>query len=618
MISFLYALLIFYLAFAFGQRLLHRLKLSDIQRIVFSFGVGLAFFSMTLFVLAAVHLLAFRSVIALILLVLFWLLPDFDSNLALFRRGFRSSIPFFCAQFKRPFSMALTLLFFALIVMQFLAVFAPPSSTDPGPKDWDSLSYHFAVAKIYVQEKGFTFLSLPHANWPMGMEMLYALGLILYTISVSKLFSFGIGMLLLLSIYALAREHVSSFSAFVGASVFASIPLVQAFFGTGYIDLSLAFFELLAIWSFLKWWRHESWDWLFLSALFAGFSAAIKTLGGWILILLGLALLYKLARAPSTKSFVQRLKALTGFGVVSAVFFVPWYWKTFAYTGNPVWPLYYSFLERFEISGDGTAFFNVMLQDLSVRAGIVLGNPLLELALIPFSLTFFGSAFNGIISPLYLAILPALFLVNRMDADIKKLIGFAAGFVVLWFFTFQESRFIFPALAILSIPVALAYDRLRREKWISTVLSGIILLTMIFAVVFTFAYKAPAFAVAIGFESSHDYLMRAQPNYGTLQWASRNLPPESKLFFFRDTHGYYSDLSYEYGIYEDFNRFQDADDLRDWLRSREFTHVLVNENTVSLVTDRERRKDAVMDAFLKKHAILSYSHQRVSLYALNG
>ncbi len=615
------AVVVLYVLFAFGNRLLRSLDLQPLQKITFSAGLGLAFVSSLMFALSAAHLLQPIVAWALLLVLLLLALPDFSNNVGFIKVQVASCISFFRRQFKSPFTGTVSLLFLSLVFIQFLAALAPPSSAEPGPKDWDSLVYHFAVPKTYVQNGGFVFLPFPHANWPMGMEMLHAWAFLLYSVILAKLLSFAVGLLLLLAIYSVAKQMVPNASTslpFVAVLLFSAMPLVQAFWGTGYVDVPLAFFELLSFFALLQWWKHESNDWLLLLAIFAGFSAAVKTLGGFVVLLAVLALLYKLVRSPSRPAFVHRLKSLAVFGAVSSLFFLPWYLKTFLWTGNPTWPLYFGFYKFLGISSAGTEYFTATLGELAVSSQAGAGHGVIDFLLLPFTLTFLGAKFNGVLSPLFLAFLPLLFFVPRWLSDFRKLFLWVFGFTALWFLNFQDARFYLPALALLSTPAAYAYDVLQKSGRLGLVLKASLLGMLLFVVLFTFVYKAQALGVAIGLESQESYLLRTQSNYGTLQWANRNLPPESRIFFFKDIQGYYSDVPYQYFITWDFGKFEDDEALYLRLKAEGFTHVLANENNGLSADARGGRQAAFMDELLKKHGRLEYSYNRVSLYQLAG
>lgn len=608
------ALLVLFLAFSLGNFLLRRLRLPPMERLVFSSAVGFAFVSMAVFLLASLGQLNASAAWALVLLPLLFLLPQLKENLVFFHSLAKDGARFFRKLFRSKLGALFSIVLFLLLAMQFLSALAPPASATPGPKDWDSLVYHFAVAKTFVLNGGFVQLPLPHANWPLGIEMLHALSFLLDSVVTAKLLTLAIGGLLLLALYAFAREFLPPEKALVAPLLFSTIPLAQAFWGTGYVDLPLAFFELLAAWAFLKWWEHESWDWLLLSAVLAGFSAAVKTIGGFVVVLLVFGLAYKLVRSSSKKSRWHHVKEAVVFGAVACLFFLPWYLKTWLWTGNPTWPLYFSFYSLLGFSSAGTAYFNLTLHELTSVVGT--GQGVLDFLALPFSLTFLGAKFNGVVSPLFLAFLPLLYFVRPIPGKLKALLVFTAMFAGLWFFNFQDARFFFPALTFLSLPAAYAYGRLEKGKGLGRALKLSLAGMLVFVLLFTFVYKSQSFGVALGLESSQAYLLRAQSNYGALDWANRNLPASSKLFFFRDQQGFYANLPYEYFSDWDFSQFPDAESLGLQLKAQGFTHVLVNANNGLSQDARGERQGALVGELLKKHGRLLYAFNGVSLYAL--
>ncbi len=124
-----------------------------------------------------------------------------------------------------------------------IAALVPPSMSD-----WDSLAYHLAVPKLYLQHGGIYYIHFTsHSNFPMLMEMLYLAALAVSGPVAAKLMHFWTGVLLVLSVMLTARRHFGARSAGLAAVAIAGIPVVLWEATTAYIDLATALYTVLAV-----------------------------------------------------------------------------------------------------------------------------------------------------------------------------------------------------------------------------------------------------------------------------------------------------------------------------------------------------------------------------------
>lgn len=617
MLSLLYAAVFFLLALSLGRALLSSFRFTPLKSVVFSAAAGYAVFSFLFFSLAALRALSSQNIIIVVaaaaVLLAHRIKDDIIFLLAIFRRGIEAMRQ----AAAEKIGLSILVLLGLMLVVQAIAVFAPPSSNPRGPLDWDSLVYHFSVAKSYAQNQGFVFLpSIPHSNWPVAMEMLYAAAMAVDSVILAKLFAFSLGPLLLACIYAFSREHLSKEASFFAVAVFSSIPLLQAFLGTGYVDVALTLFELLAYWSLLEWRRGEGERYLALAAVMTGFAAATKNIGGFFA--LAMAILTMAFLLSKRKMPWQAIKHTTVFVVIAGLLASPYYLKTFYYTGNPTWPIYYPIYRSLGINEDaGARYFTGTLAETSAESGF--GRGIEWLPLIPVTATLFGQKFNGIISPLFLAVLPLVLLLRKRKWPdfAKPALALSAMLVMAWFFTYQEARFLFPPLALLSPVVGYAYQEFRGDKTLGKHLKAALVIVLVATAAFAVYYKSAAIPAALGLESHAAYLLRTQSNYGTLKWANANLPSDSKIFFFRDIQGFYSDRQYYYFIAIDFTAYTSSDAMRTELKRLGITHVLVNENNGLAAGRHGEAQRALMAELLKNRGSLLYSYNRVFLYKLD-
>jgi hypothetical protein len=123
---------------------------------------------------------------------------------------------------RRSAAVALSFFLIVMLILTLLGALAPA-----GDSDYDSLVYHLTIPKIYLQDGGIHFIPwLTHSNFPFTLEMLYTLGLSLRDQSLAKLFHFGCGWLTLCAVFAYGRRWWGERAGWIGAAVFAAIPIV--------------------------------------------------------------------------------------------------------------------------------------------------------------------------------------------------------------------------------------------------------------------------------------------------------------------------------------------------------------------------------------------------------
>jgi hypothetical protein len=234
---------------------------------------------------------------------------------------------------------------FVMLVPVFVRALSPPA--DP-----DALTYHLTGPARYLQAHGFvatpTYLQL---DWPLGVEMLFALGLSAIRYYAAGLIQFGLGLTTIGLVYCLGRRaHSAAVGAIAAALAFW---LLRQEMSAAYVDIGLALYataSVYALWLGLLASRQEELglpapevdsggQWFLLSALLAGFAASTK-LSGVIFVFLPAVVvaIFATGRAGSWKAL--RGGALyAGIGLLVAL---PWYIRCWVQTGDPVFPYLHS------------------------------------------------------------------------------------------------------------------------------------------------------------------------------------------------------------------------------------------------------------------------------------
>ena len=534
---------------------------SRFEEIVVYTSLGFGVMSLAIFALLALRLMGHGREAVLVLLALPGVKVAFDIAPRIRRlRTWRPGIG----------SVLVGVLLVILALAALIPALAPPSMDD-----WDTLAYHFAVPKLYLQYGGFYYIPFTsHSNFPFLMEMLYIPGLMLDSPSAAKMMHYWMGILLVAAVYVLTKRHFNAKAAPLAAIAVAGMPIVLWEATTGYVDLATALYTVLCVHLLLNYFDTNDRRYLVGCAISAGFAASTKMTG---LALIPLLAIWLVADRYASERRFEWKRALMLVGVALLVC-SPWYIKSLVYTGNPVYPFFYSIF-------GGRDWTAALAQNYSMlQAKFGMGHNAGAFLLLPYNLTFFSSAFYDTpglyVGPIFLVSLPLLFLMRSASRKMIGMLGFFLALMVVWFGLSQQSRYLIPAFAVLAVLVAGLVHQDERLRLTRRVLMGVFVATALFGAWTLRPMIGRAIPTVFGSESKSDYLTRTLDVYPAEEWINEHLPKPSKIALYGDTRGFYLDRDYVWadpGHNVEFTRdFASAEEMVSYLRSKGVTHALVN------------------------------------------
>lgn len=471
---------------------------------------------------------------------------------------------------REPACAASTALLVILALAALVPALAPPSMTD-----WDSLAYHLAVPKLYLKHGGIHYISFTsHSNFPFLVEMLYTPGLALGLPVAAKLTHYWMGVLLALGAGVMAGERFGRRAGLLAALGLGGMPIVLWEAGTAYVDLATALYTLTSVYVLTQYLYKPSPGTAVACGLAAGFAASTKMTALVVIPMLGLWI------AVDGLAAARRIdwKGAALFMVIALFVCAPWYARSLVYTGNPVYPFFYSIFDGRDWTAELARNYSALQGEFGV------GHDVAAFLLAPYDLTFSPERFYDTpglyVGPLMLVALPVLFLGLRRE---RRAVGAACFILVqyaVWFLLTQQSRYLIPVFALISVLVAWTLydgDLLRRSRaavWIvfaATAIFGLWTLTP------AVRQSAP---FVMGIQTRDQYLERALDIYSAQKWMNSNLPVGAKVALFGDTRGFYLERSYvwaDYGHNAEFSReHNSANDWVHYLIHRGVTHAMVN------------------------------------------
>jgi hypothetical protein len=484
-----------------------------------------------------------------------------------------------------------------LLVVLALAALVP-ALAPPSMSDWDSLSYHLAVPKLYLEHGGFYYIEgISHSNFPFLMEMLYMVPLEFGDAVAAKLIGYWTAVLLVLAAVVMARRHFELRAAPMAALGIAGMPIVLWLATTAYVDTAAALYTLLCVHMLMNYFDSRERGHLVGCAVAAGFAASTKMTG---LALIPVALVWLVAdwlysrsggnsvpapnRASEHNAASKRAhnqpewtRWLMFVGVALAVC-APWYVKSIVYTGSPVYPFFYSIFGGLNWNAELASHYATQ------QSKFGMGHGLHSFLMLPYNLTFHSEAFYDtaglFVGPIMLAAVPVLFVAKYRCRKLAGLLGFFVALVVIWFGLTHQSRYLVPALATLAVLAAAVVYHDDRLRWVRRALAAVFAVTAAFGLFTLWPGIQSAWPVAIGRESRHDYLMRALDIYPAQRYMNKRLPRDARVALFGDNRGFYLDRRF---VWADFGhnlefarRFDSAAEFVGYLKSRGVTHAMVN------------------------------------------
>lgn len=600
-------------ATAAGRNVLRLLRLDDgptrLERNLFGLALGLGMLAYAMLALGLLGGLYRPAGIGLLLLLA---LAGFRQHRVMalevrdtFQRGVRLS----------PWGWAAFVSFLLLALIPLVGVWTPPTAA----LEWDSLSYHLADPKLYLQAHRVYYIPWEsHSNFAFTAEMWYLFGLMEGGVPLAKLFHFTCGVGTCLAVYAFGARHLSPRVGLAAAGIVASTPLVLWEAGTAYADLAGAFFATLALLAVADGMAGRDERRLWMGAVLMGLTLSTKATALSTLSLLALALLFWWARSQG-QTLPKAIMKTAVWCLLALAVGSPWYIKSTVYTGNPIYPFYYQIFGGRGFSAELARIYDVSNADFGVAyetptkdnpandPGLVRSPGMAALA--PWNLTMYlmpgrvrpNQAFKPfsdtqipliVLSPLLLAALFFPAFSRGAPGVVKALALYALLSALLWVGTSQQVRYLLLWLPVLCLLAAWTLVRAVETRSRSAyALAAMGAASVAFALYVSYsptgaaggglvAREAP---VVFRMQSHDDYLSRDISGHPVMQFINTQLPADAKIAFYGHPLGFYCDRPYFWGdaqhsTFLPYGTFHDENDLRAYFQKIGVTHILVDRH----------------------------------------
>jgi len=605
MFNIIFILAIILISFTVGRRIFRLFRIrfnSFLEELVFSVGIGLGFVSYLILLIGLAGWLYYWSCLLLLIILLCFALWELIRGRLAITRIFNKFKDFLknCQQFNLLLLIILSLFFF----LSFIACLAPPM-------DLDSLVYHLAIPKIWIQNHEIVYIPyiLP-SEFPLNTETLYALGMILTDDVSSGLIIWIYGILFILSIFSFCREYFSSKVGILASSAFCCMPLFGSLSVRTLVDIVTAYYAFLGLYAFLRYVDSDDFKWLILCCVISGLSASTKHSGIIPFVVLVIAILVvELKRRKLTS---QSFKHIILCCLVFLAIPLPWYIKSFINTGNPT-VIYFTKI----FGGKNLLPKDMSSTVISWRSSYGYKPELARILASPLRLflkSFLTGPYYWLLGTYALIFVPLLVIVKKVHRIVKYLLVYSFSLLILYSIVTDQTRLAMPIFVGFFIAGSYsAYQIMDKYNSLKKIVQAVIIISFFINMILFVQNVSEKLPVAIGLETREQYLERRVDVYNTIGYANRNLSDDVKILTM-DARGYHFDKPYVVGamVFQGYIRFDGINDvyqLLNMLRSHGITHIISKEDV---------GKSAIpfWDK-LKSRMTLLYSKNGYQLYKLN-
>ena len=572
-------LLLIVLSFIFTGTGLLFLKLirvaipSEGEKVFFAFGIGTSLIGYAVFTLAVLHVLTPAALVALLALA-------FAAAVS----GWRWAGAWHIPRSFPPQGLVERIAAFLLAVLlaaALLLALTPETARD-------ALIYHLAVPKMYLKHHEFYFVpGNVFANYPFHTELLYLLALYLHGDILAKLVNFSFLPVILLGIRQFALHHMARNAfPYLSMLIFLTIPSIFVNAHMAYNDFAVVLYTMSALFAFITWRERQERGWILMCALFSGMALASKYT---TLLIPSLGVLGILMAHRDSEKGSEVIRDLALFIVVMALFGAPFYIKNWIMTGNPFYPFLYGMF-----GGKGWSPEQARLYDGLVML-MGMGRSAVDYLLLPWNVSVHArmdsSAFDGVIGPVFLLIIPFLAGIRSKEPSMKIIMAYCSLLFLFWASASQQIRYLFPIFPFLALMVGAILTSYRDNRGMAAFLAAMLGGSLLFNathIVKDFMNISPL-GFILARESRDAYLNRSLSAYRMYRFVSTSLPPDAKVYliymknwtFLCDRECYADAMFEHYTLQKILAASATADDVYRRLKDMGFTHLMFDVHYVT-------------------------------------
>lgn len=570
------AVLIVFAGYSAGRLLLPLFKLRDVTALeyrLFATAIGSGAVIFAIFLLGIFGALYPSTVWGTIILCdIFGLLRITDKA-----GGGGATVPPFTLKTLRGFEKLWVLLALCLGIVVLVGVLAPETF-------YDSAVYHLAKPNFWIQSHRIVpdEAKLITAFFPGNINVLYVAGLMANGNGVvAKCVHFLFTLLTCGVVYAMGKRFSRRGAGFLGAMLFLTVPYIGVVSYRSAMEMPLAFFETLAVFSLVRWMTDQDRKWLIMAGIQCGLGMGTKYTSFYCLIsLLGAIVLDAVVNKRSPRAMATAAMLLGGTAVAASS---PWWIYNYLYTGNPLYPFFAKYAGYIvpRMSSD-PALRIVTVSRWGKLFDVIKG---------PWTITM-GQYEEAFIGPALLLIAPLFLLFKSRWKPVKSLFVYVALYWIIWGVAHEMYvRYFLPAIPVVCFLCAVFVYESPLPRYARSIIFGVLTFVMAGNLAFVMNLQKASnnsLGVVLGFESEADYLNRSRmtypnPYYDAACWINANTPPNAVIALVGELRSLYIErktLMMDFSNYSPLivwaEESKDGEELFAKLRQKGITHMLLN------------------------------------------
>lgn len=438
--------------------------------------------------------------------------------------------------------------------------------------DPDGLGYHLTVPKRWLSLGSLEYLpTYPYSNTPMGVEMLFALGMSLAGDAAAKSIHFLLGITAAVALFHAGRRLSGDTLGALAVTVLFFGPFgIASLMGWAYVEAAAAAALLTSTLAWLIWFRERQTGLLTIAGLLAGIGVSFKLTAALFPVVLGaltVVLLWHEGQAKG-ESLLTSVMPVVKLIPVLALPVLPWLLRSALVTGNPFFPMFAQQIQSRDFTGPQSAAFDSYNRYLvwGVGAGAEWGLGMRK----------------AILAGVALAIAAVgLFVQRRLTSFTARTTArFVLGAIILQLAAAGlYKRYWIPLLAVVELPLLLLLGDFLRRAWLRPALvAGTALLSLLAGLKALDGVQrdiAGLAKTALGLEPQTEFLRRQLPLYPLYEKANRELAPNAGVMLAMYCGGFHLDRStYCVDIVQSSLRVSSWPEFVEDLRRLGVTHTL--------------------------------------------
>jgi len=414
---------------------------------------------------------------------------------------------------------------------------------------WDDNVAHLTLPRIYLESGGFRRVPFNiYSNWPLDIQLLYAMAMLIKDYILAKLVHLTFLLLTVVAVYRLASAHSSQAGGVLAAVFLLANPVILDEARSAYIDIAFAFFFVMAFAFALEHLRTRRALPLIFSGICCGIVAGTKIMGAVAAPCIGALVIVNRTGNPRSDQFGTALRdAVLCIALPAFVLALPWYLRSYVYTGNPFYPLFYQ-------SFGGPEWNSLVDQQFFAwQQSIGMGRRFVDYLLLPARVALQGgngyAHFDGRLNPIWVVLVPYSLAIAPRLPIVRQALGVAGLYFLTWAVSSQQARFLIPILPFLAIAAGASLAKTletRGEELARRPDLRPIVVMIIAAVGLLWTAR---FTVAEGLYTAremarHDPVVPGEAKAPIYRFISDELPPGARLMLLNTNQGFFVDREF--------------------------------------------------------------------------